>query len=329
MAGGQDTVPQSAGLRAAFLALHIAGGYIGIPILVLTFFFSKRVQRPATVINFCITWIIYSVSYTLLFLGGYHNTHSPPFELCLTQAAMIHGAPPMAVVAGLGVVAQAYTAYQLPWQNWHPPWISFWPDWLITTMIVLPPYIAFLVFALISAMLGHSRPEDVSSNEHLAIYCTFKNRLGPYEQYAVPGFCAGVMVLIITLLALAISKYCRGWRTINHAFPLADRRPTLSPLFRVSLFSLYSVVVLAACVSYLFMKETGGVYMIQAALPIVATIVFATQMDIMSAWAFWKREDVSQAITNPGFVPGGGWSRPNSAEISPQLMGHVILSSGV
>ncbi|KAI0803333.1 hypothetical protein BC629DRAFT_120101 [Irpex lacteus] len=144
----------SSALRSVYLALHIAGGHIGLPILVLTFFISKRVHRPATVINFCITWIVYSVSYTLLFYGGYHDHRKPPFELCFVQAAMIHGSPPMAAVAGFGVVVQAYTAYQLPWQNWNPKWVSRLPGWLVTVAIVLPPYLAFMAFATASAIVS-------------------------------------------------------------------------------------------------------------------------------------------------------------------------------
>jgi len=315
-------------LRASYLALHIAGGYVGLPILVLTFFLSKRVHRPVTVINFCIAWIIYSISYTLLFYGGYHEGETPPFTLCLTQAAMIHGAPPMAAVAGFGVVVQAYTIFQLPWQNWHPDWVFRIPGWLLTTLIILPPYLVFIAFSVSSAILGLRHPEDLSSTEHLRIHCTFKKQLGPFEQFAVPGFCAGVLVMIITLEVMAIVKYCRGWRKIKLVFPLASRRPSLSPWFRISLFSLYSLVVLGSCISYLFQDFTPAVYMIQASLPFVATIIFATQTDIMSAWTFWRRRPCHEVIQDPAYVPGGGWSRPTSQEISPQLTGHMSLSSG-
>lgn len=53
-------------LATSFFALHITGGYILLPILILTFLFSKRVRRPPTVINFCVAWSIFSISYSLL-----------------------------------------------------------------------------------------------------------------------------------------------------------------------------------------------------------------------------------------------------------------------
>ena len=59
-------VPGTGSLLATYVGLHIAGGHIGMPVLVLLFLCSKHVQRPITVINFCITWIVYSISYSLL-----------------------------------------------------------------------------------------------------------------------------------------------------------------------------------------------------------------------------------------------------------------------
>lgn len=51
--------------------------------------------------------------------------------------------------------------------------------------------------------------------------------------------------------------------------------------------------------------------------------------DVMSAWRFWRRKEVSEVIQDPGYVPGGGWSRPGSQEITPQLTGHFSLASEV
>ena len=53
-------------LTSVFFAIHLAGGHIGLPILVATFLLSKTAKRHPTIINFCITWIIYSVIYCLL-----------------------------------------------------------------------------------------------------------------------------------------------------------------------------------------------------------------------------------------------------------------------
>ena len=53
-------------LAPAFIALLALGGQIGLPILVLTFLRSKRLNRRSTFVNFCITLIIYSIALSLL-----------------------------------------------------------------------------------------------------------------------------------------------------------------------------------------------------------------------------------------------------------------------
>ena len=56
----------SAALTGVFLALHISGGIVGLPVAVFTIIASKQVSRHPTLINFCITWFISSLIYTLL-----------------------------------------------------------------------------------------------------------------------------------------------------------------------------------------------------------------------------------------------------------------------
>ena len=99
-----------------FLALHISGGIVGLPIAVATIVASKQVSRHPTLINFCITWFISSLIYTLLYDGkclwcyprlikvtilrlyaGHIRDDDPPSNLCLAQAAMSAGAFPMCV----------------------------------------------------------------------------------------------------------------------------------------------------------------------------------------------------------------------------------------
>ncbi len=48
-----------------FLAFQIVGG-LGNIVMLITALVSRRVVRHSTWINFCFTWIIYSLSYTLL-----------------------------------------------------------------------------------------------------------------------------------------------------------------------------------------------------------------------------------------------------------------------
>ena len=101
---------------AAFMTLQIVGGHIGMGIILCTIFFSSRVVRHPIFVNFCVTWILYALSYTFLWVPsslkslihlivislytGQIANPTPNFSLCLTQSAMIYAAP---VMGGMSV----------------------------------------------------------------------------------------------------------------------------------------------------------------------------------------------------------------------------------
>lgn len=66
----KDMPKPNIALTGVFLALHISGGIIGLPIAAVTIVASKQVSRHPTLINFCITWIISSLIYTLLYVDS-------------------------------------------------------------------------------------------------------------------------------------------------------------------------------------------------------------------------------------------------------------------
>lgn len=60
--------PHLGSLVEVYATLLIAGGQAGLPIIILTFLFAKNVHRHPTVVNFCITMIIYSIVFCLLWV---------------------------------------------------------------------------------------------------------------------------------------------------------------------------------------------------------------------------------------------------------------------
>ena len=100
-------------ILTAWLAFQIASGSVGLPILILTFLFAKNVQRHPMLINMCITWAIAGLSSTLLyvvidlacvnpriklptrFYARKERGPEPSKPLCIAQASLLYGAPPM------------------------------------------------------------------------------------------------------------------------------------------------------------------------------------------------------------------------------------------
>jgi hypothetical protein len=52
-------------LRPTLLALHLSGGLIGLPLLIITLLFANDTPSQPELVNFCIAWVINSISYSL------------------------------------------------------------------------------------------------------------------------------------------------------------------------------------------------------------------------------------------------------------------------
>lgn len=51
-----------------YVFLQVAGGQVGLPLFVVTMLVSSKVKRHLTLINFCWTWIVYSIVYCLTYV---------------------------------------------------------------------------------------------------------------------------------------------------------------------------------------------------------------------------------------------------------------------
>ncbi|KAL7285451.1 hypothetical protein PYCCODRAFT_1467115 [Trametes coccinea BRFM310] len=276
--------PDLEALTPVFLTIHLVGGHIGLPLLVATFLFSKTAKRHPAVINFCVTWILYSIVYCLLLYGGRDLQEHPPYELCLAQAAMNYAAPPMAVVAGLGVVLQIWTTFREPWKEER---LANIPRWLQLLAIISPPYLVFIAFAFAGGYYGIKNPHWVTVKNGL--YCGLMH--GKFEMLAVPIFC-GVFILCIIGVELAtFVRWLKGRHFIKKVCPLVEpKKPSLSPWCRAALFLVYATLTLSACIMDLRQDMNTFAYMIQAALPLAAFLVFGLQKDVILVWVFWHRK---------------------------------------
>ncbi|KAI0375183.1 hypothetical protein BV20DRAFT_253376 [Pilatotrama ljubarskyi] len=277
--------PDLTALTPVFLAIHVIGGHIGLPLVVATYLFSKTARRHPTIINFCAIWILYSIIYCLLLYGGRNLQEHPPYALCLIQAAMNYGAPPMAVVAGLGVVLQVWSTFVEPWKDAR---FASIPRWVKLSAIVAPPYLVFVAFCFAGGYYGLKHPQSVAVKNGL--YCGLLH--GHFEMFAVPIFCGIFLLLIIGFEVATIIRYYRGRHLIKKVFPLVDaKKPSLSPWCRAALFLVYATLTLGACAMDLRQDMNAFGYMVQAALPLAAFLIFGLQKDVIFTWLFWNRKN--------------------------------------
>ncbi|KAF8532456.1 hypothetical protein JB92DRAFT_3138419 [Gautieria morchelliformis] len=151
----------SASLRTnqmAFLSLQIAGGHIGLAVVLGFAIFSRKVRRDPTFLNFCITWILSSVMFSiLLYRGTNSNTPGSPLGLlsagqCLAQAARTEGAQVMTACSTLALVIQLFLCLRTATYGGsvHGVKQTLW----LTCMLLAGPYILFIAFAIPSALFA-------------------------------------------------------------------------------------------------------------------------------------------------------------------------------
>ncbi|KAF5352655.1 hypothetical protein D9756_005974 [Leucocoprinus leucothites] len=275
--------PSFAHLQPVFLALHIAGGQVGLPLVIATLLLFKKVARHPTLINFFCIWVIYSVIFCLFLYSGQQDQQQPS-NLCQVQSALIHGAPPMSVVATLVLVIQLWSTLREPPAQQITLSRSRWPSTLRLRIMLAIPYIIFAIFIAITAPL--QRGENVQIGAWNGLYCTIRG--APIIDYAVPAFCTAVLVIIVGFEVAIAIRYFRMQRTISDNFPLADTKKSPAMVLRVLAFSVYTLITLSVGVLFLSRIAWAWPYMVQAGLPLFAFLVFGTQKDIFLAWRFWK-----------------------------------------
>ena len=72
--------------QTAFLALQIAGGHIGMVVILASSLFSFRLRRNAAFLNFCSSWIFSNVAFsTLSVISGYGSFMAMAISLLLSR----------------------------------------------------------------------------------------------------------------------------------------------------------------------------------------------------------------------------------------------------
>lgn len=257
---------------------------IGLPILILTFLFAKSVHRHRTLVNFCITWLIYSVVYSLLIYSGESNEtnvdihkHFIPGPVCIAQSILVHGVTPMVVTSGLIVVLSARHLMWDPQLGGHTKRIQK----VFAIASIVAPYLTGTTFIVAAAVVRHRQPHLVTSWHGL--FCTFS--YGVFHRYVIPGFCLSLSSCLIVLQASMWYDSYTSWRTIGKGFPLADRRVSKTLIFRIAIFTIISIVILMVSIFDLSNNAEGVVpTFLAVCLPLMALIVFGSQKDIFKAW---------------------------------------------
>ncbi|KAL1670684.1 hypothetical protein GGF50DRAFT_93597 [Schizophyllum commune] len=269
-----DSVPNLQHLTALYTFLHVAGGLVGLPIIIATVLLSRHASRHPTMINLFISLFIYSLSYLLLIFGRQQEEQfdpaGKPSALCQAQQALVHGAPTMSM----------WNTFRTPHSPITITNYAWWPHSAGLTFSLALPYVVFIAYTVASAVLGAKYPETVNASNGL--YCTILK--DPFRHYAVPGYTAVALLFVIIFEVLAGIKLYKSWTSISRMFPMARRQTTIYMFTRVVIFNVYSIITLSASAIFLADALSAWPYFVQAGLPLAAVVVFGTQKDLLQAW---------------------------------------------
>ncbi|KAJ3934579.1 MAG: hypothetical protein NXY57DRAFT_659284 [Lentinula lateritia] len=222
-------------LWVPFITLHVVGE-VGTMLLLLTYFFSKNVHRHPTLVNFWITWLIYS-------------------------AAMVDGSPSMVVTAGLVAVIQIWKKVHRPPNSIYKLTSSAKQKSRISLVLFLfVPYMVFLVFSIGSALVG--RTDFSLTNPMNGLYCSL--HVDGFSRYSIPAYCTVVMTCLLGFEVAISYKYWRTRATTARAFTLLKRDLPFSLILRMLLFSVVSVMVISIGIIYMSNWLVPWPYMMQA-----------------------------------------------------------------
>jgi hypothetical protein len=273
----KDEDGNSPELVKVFISFHLFGLF-GTLIILVTVLCSRSIQRHATWFSFAISWIISTVSYSLLFWGGSLAKKKPPYTLCLIQGIMIYAAPPLTAGTTLALVTQIWflvrsvvTATKSTTGRIPP---------IILTALLIIPYLLYITFLVSTLVIGWQNPQIVR-RAGSGMYCSFSNRM--------PGRISTLLVALILIPAAVLEiLVCRA---IRRQWSVFKQQPdALSTTLRVVAFTFVGILAIVLSIVFFFIIHHGAdLNIIISIVPVTAVLMFGTQADLLRVWMFWKK----------------------------------------
>jgi len=273
--------PEIVKFTGLFATMHIIGGQIGLPLVLAAMFFSKdlRKRRPPMLINFFLSWVVFSIIFCLLIYTGNESSFITDTPVCYTQAVMIHGAVPLTVSTTFSLVLQLWFGLHYPGGFTTNKVLRA----VVTTAMLIFPWVAFFAFTIVSIVIAVEQP--VLVNNTASYYCTI--RFQPL-LFTVPSYAAVVVTAAVGFEIAIIVFILRRWNSMHK---LRGSNPALfSMLVRIIIFSVYGFMSLGACVAFISSVQDAAPYLIEASLPLAVFLVFGVRSDVVRAYCFWRRK---------------------------------------
>ncbi|TDL16474.1 hypothetical protein BD410DRAFT_844367 [Rickenella mellea] len=298
-----------------FLILQVTGGQILLPIIIATSLFSKSTPRHTIFLNFCLSWSLSSIIFSLLL----YRERSTPEEvsltpgpnICIIQAALVNGIQAMTSCTTLALVIHIWSVFRQTGRYGSPSDSLLRPG-LRNAAFLLVPSLFFASFAIVTLVVGNV-PTDNSKGDPVpnlavatAFYCVILQADGTLKLLqGVYSFSAALAVITLLFEGLTMFEIYRSKKVLKKYAP----KGTTAVFIRIAMFSLLRTFVLGF--TFIFAIEpqrvfqpgltntfvfNGFIDVLQASLPLAAALILGTQKDFLDVWFFCKRNGTSKQV---------------------------------
>lgn len=271
------TVQRDIVLVKTFIALQITGT-LAFLIIFMTALFSSQIVRHPAWFSFCFSWILWGISFSLLFFSG-QQTQVTSQPLCIVQSALVYTVPLLAGLASVALITHLFLSVrsaltsesatkQQPWARSVSLLLVLVP-WLLGVAV----FVSFLTFAI-------NHPSDIELS-HNGTYCVIVNSFLPKITAAMGTLLSITIVVFEAVIGAILYRH----RDLINGFPQ-------SRSLAIQLVLFTAVALCSAGISLVFVitRTRGAVFDIMlGAVPVATSVIFGTQRDILRSWMFWKR----------------------------------------
>ncbi|KZT25407.1 hypothetical protein NEOLEDRAFT_1178506 [Neolentinus lepideus HHB14362 ss-1] len=294
--------PDGPKVLTAYLFFQILSSHVFLPLLVTTFVCSKYAKRPATLVSMCCSWILSGVFACILLYAGEYRGPEPQKGLCIAQAVLLNGTPPMWSAALLAFVIHVRSV--LPG---GPTLLSK----VKLCALLAAPYVSLVIWSIACAILAVNDPNDYVIPTPGALHFLVTEYSYFRSTNLMSLFTA---IMCITAIGLQVHTGVllhRNWRALRKAG--FSSNVDLQLIIRLSIFELYiftgmmcvpfsipssspsssalSTPVIALSpdmdISTIFTNRSVVPDLFASTIGFAGFLIFGLQSDVLRTWAFW------------------------------------------
>ncbi|KAH6901207.1 hypothetical protein BKA70DRAFT_1388432 [Coprinopsis sp. MPI-PUGE-AT-0042] len=269
-------------LVRVFITLQLTGCFAFAFMVFSAILFASTVKRHPIWFNFCLSFIVFSLSYSLLaFAPGQQGRDGAPEGVCIAQAAMVYAAPFLAPSASLALVAlllmNIVSALSTSVKKRYP---------MTLTIALAGPWILWAA-VLTGAIIFILRDRSVVALSDNGTYCIVtRSPLPRLAAISSAVFAVGILVSEVIIASLLYRH-----RAIKDVFS-----QSISMAIRIFIFTAVAVTAAVAGLIFACTDRRGVIFDVMIAIvPSTTAVIFGTQMDLWEGYMFWRKRSGTDA----------------------------------